>query len=173
MGIWIGRNRKVRIAYGFDDVAVAPGDSVWSGEVDTSFALAAPDGRTLKFELPVITSAMDSVSNAETCIQMSGMGALGVLNALGLQTRFEDPATAIGEIARAAPSDLIAILRRVYAEPVKEALVTRRIAQIKEAKAIAAVSLSPATAARTSASPVGIAWPPTPCPPWQRPAPTI
>ena len=93
-------------------------------------------------------SAMDSVSNVETCIQMSAMGALGVLNALGLQTRFEDPATAIGEIARAAPTDLIAVLRRVYAEPVKEPLIARRIAQIKEAKAIAAVSLTPATAAR-------------------------
>ena len=35
MGMWIGRNRKARVTYGFDEIALVPGDvTINPNEVD-------------------------------------------------------------------------------------------------------------------------------------------
>ena len=46
MGMWIGRNRKARVTYGFDEIALVPGEvTINPNEVDTSFEIPRPGGR--------------------------------------------------------------------------------------------------------------------------------
>ena len=46
MGMWIGRNRKARVTYGFDEIALVPGEiTINPNEVDTSFEIPCPGGR--------------------------------------------------------------------------------------------------------------------------------
>src|SRR5437870_12003273 len=57
MGMWVGRGRKARVAYGFDDIALVPGTvTVNPNEVDISWELCGH-----RFELPIIAAAMDGV----------------------------------------------------------------------------------------------------------------
>ncbi len=50
MGMWVGRGRKARVAYGFDDIALVPGAvTVNPNEVDISWELC---GR--RFDIPVL-----------------------------------------------------------------------------------------------------------------------
>src|ERR1039458_10687966 len=57
MGMWIGRNRKARVTYGFDDIALVPGTvTINPNEVDTSFRLGPH-----KIHVPILASAMDGV----------------------------------------------------------------------------------------------------------------
>jgi len=52
MGMWVGRGRKARAAYGFDDIALVPGSiTINPSEVDISWDLC---GR--RFEIPVIAA---------------------------------------------------------------------------------------------------------------------
>jgi IMP dehydrogenase len=45
MGMWIGRNRKARVTYGFDEIALVPGEiTINPNEVDTSFEIPRKDG---------------------------------------------------------------------------------------------------------------------------------
>ncbi len=57
MGMWIGRGRKARRCYGFDEVALAPGSvTINPEEVDVSWQLGE-----FKFPIPILASAMDGV----------------------------------------------------------------------------------------------------------------
>ena len=50
MGMWVGRGRKARAAYGFDDIALVPGAlTINPNEVDISWELC---GR--RFEIPML-----------------------------------------------------------------------------------------------------------------------
>ena len=73
MGMWIGRNRKARVTYGFDEIALVPGEvTINPNEVDTSFEIPRPGGREpLKLKIPIIASAMDGVTNVRFCIEMA------------------------------------------------------------------------------------------------------
>ena len=89
MGMWIGRNRKARVTYGFDEIALVPGEvTINPNEVDTSFEIPCPgDREPLKLKIPIIASAMDGVTNVRFCIEMAKLGGLGVGNHEGDQTR--------------------------------------------------------------------------------------
>ncbi len=94
MGMWIGRGRKARIAYGFDDIALVPGTvTVNPNEVDVSWELG---GR--RIDLPIIAAAMDGVADARFAIEMSRLGGLAVLNLEGIQTRYEHPEEVVERI---------------------------------------------------------------------------
>ena len=42
MGMWIGRNRKARVTYGFDEIALVPGRvTINPNEVDITFRYRA------------------------------------------------------------------------------------------------------------------------------------
>ena len=78
MGMWIGRNRKARVTYGFDEIALVPGDvTINPNEVDTSFAIPTKDGKGIKLAIPIIASAMDGVTDVKFCIEMGKLGGLG------------------------------------------------------------------------------------------------
>lgn len=144
MGMWIGRNRKARVTYGFDEIALVPGDmTINPNEVDTTFQIPRPDGSSIALKIPIIASAMDGVTDVRFCIEMGKLGGLGVINLEGVQTRYEDPADALARIVKSDKDDVTAAIQKIYLEPIKEKLISRRIRELKKAGVLAAVSSIP------------------------------
>ncbi|MDD5561219.1 MAG: GuaB3 family IMP dehydrogenase-related protein [Candidatus Omnitrophica bacterium] len=146
MAEWIGIGRRARRCYGFDEIALVPGaQTVNPNEVDTSFEFMGK-----KFKIPIFAAAMDGVVDVKFAIEMSRLGGLAVLNLDGIQTRYENPDEVLEDISRATPQKATELIQTVYTTPIKEKLVTKRVAEIKKAKAMAIVSCIPANAERFS-----------------------
>ncbi|MEO6846774.1 MAG: GuaB3 family IMP dehydrogenase-related protein [Chthoniobacterales bacterium] len=144
MGMWIGRNRKARVTYGFDEIALVPGAiTINPNEVDISFCIPRKNAEPLKLKIPIFASAMDGVVDVRFAQAMGKLGGLAVLNLEGVQTRYEDPDSVLKEVLTADKNQVTALLQKIYLEPIKEELISRRIQQIKEAGVIAAVSSIP------------------------------
>jgi len=149
MGMWIGRNRKARVTYGFDEIALVPGEvTINPNEVDTSFKIPRKDGGAIELQIPVIASAMDGVTDVRFCIEMGRLGGLGVINLEGVQTRYPNPAEVLDQIVNAGKEEVTALIQRVYTEPIKEELIARRVRELKAAGVLAAVSSIPQKAER-------------------------
>ncbi|HEY3862576.1 MAG TPA: GuaB3 family IMP dehydrogenase-related protein [Verrucomicrobiae bacterium] len=147
MGMWIGRNRKARVTYGFDEIALVPGEvTINPNEVDTSFKIPRRDGSAIELKIPIIASAMDGVTDVAFCVAMGKLGGLGVINLEGVQTRFENPAEVLAQIVD-AKKDVTAAIQKVYTAPIKEELIAKRVRELKDAGALAAVSSIPQKAA--------------------------
>lgn len=144
MAFFIGRDREARRAYGFDEIALVPGDvTVNPDEVDTSLNIG-----DLKLEIPFLASAMDGVVDTQFAIAMGKLGGLGVLNLDGINTRYEKPREVVAQIAGAGPEESTKLVQELYRKPVKEDLIAERIAEIKKAKVPCAVSTIPQNAAK-------------------------
>jgi len=143
-GFYIGRERKARKAYGFDEVALVPGDvTLDPDDVDISWKIG-----NLTLEVPILASAMDGVVDTNFAIQLGKLGGLAVLNLTGIQTRYENPAEVIEEIVNSSPKEAVRIIQRIYKEPIKEELIEKRIKEVKKAGVPIAVSCIPQQAAR-------------------------
>lgn len=139
MPFFIGKDREARRSYGFDEVALVPGVLTLNpDEVDTSSYTG-----NLKFEIPIIASAMDGVVDVKFASAMGKLGGLAVLNLEGVQTRYEKPDEVIKEIVEASNEKATTIIQNIYKEPIKEHLIAKRIEQIKTEKVPAAVSSIP------------------------------
>ena len=144
MGMWIGRNRKARVTYGFDEIALVPGRiTINPNEVDITWRLARRDTAPLEFKIPILASAMDGVVDVRFAIAMGKLGGLAVLNLEGVQTRYKNPLEVLQKIVEADKSDVTALLQKIYQEPVQEDLIAARIREIKDAGVPAAVSSIP------------------------------
>ncbi len=144
MTIQLGGKRTVRRAYGIDEIALVPGGRTVDPEVtDSRWSLGGIDR-----EIPIIASAMDGVVDVAMAVELSRLGALGVLNLEGVQTRYEDPNPALDRIAAVGKEDFVPLMQELYSQPVQETLIRRRIAEIREQGGIAAVSATPAAALR-------------------------
>ncbi|OGO06663.1 MAG: inosine 5-monophosphate dehydrogenase [Chloroflexi bacterium RBG_13_57_8] len=138
------RFKQLRRAYGFDEVAIVPGDVTLNpDQASTEFRIG-----DFTFSIPFITSAMDSVVDVNLAVLINKLGGLGVLNLDGIQARYENPDEVLDKIARAPDADVTALLQKVYREPIKEKLVGDRVKAIKKAGAICAISLIPANTKR-------------------------
>ena len=147
MGMWIGRNRKARVTYGFDDIALVPGDvTINPNEVDTSFRLGAH-----RIGVPILASAMDGVVDVRFAIEMGKLGGVAVLNLEGVQTRYKNPEEVLDKIVNASKEETTHLLQRIYTEPVQEDLIAARIREIKDAGVLCAVSSIPQKAERFGA----------------------
>ena len=154
MGMWIGRNRKARVTYGFDDIALVPGDmTINSNEVDTSFQLDSKDSSRgpHKIRVPILASAMDGVVDVRFAIEMGKLGGVAVLNLEGVQTRYKSPEEVLDKIVNASKEETTHLLQRIYTEPIQEDLIAARIKEIKDAGVLAAVSSIPQRAERFGA----------------------
>ncbi|PIK85126.1 inosine 5'-monophosphate dehydrogenase [Synechococcus sp. 63AY4M2] len=139
----LGRNRQARRAYGLDEIALVPGRRTLDPSlVDTHFTLGG-----IQRQIPIIASAMDGVVDVKMAILLSKLGAMGVLNLDGIQTRYADPDEVLDQIAAVGKDEFVPLMQRLYSEPVKPELIQERIRQIKAAGAIAAASCVPAHAA--------------------------
>ncbi len=144
MGMWIGRNRKARVTYGFDEIALVPGRiTINPNEVDITWRLARRDAAPLEFKIPILASAMDGVVDVRFAIAMGKLGGLAVLNLEGVQTRYKNPLEVLQKIVEADKSDVTALLQKIYQEPLQEDLIAARIREIKDAGVPAAVSSIP------------------------------
>ena len=141
--IEIGRGKRGRLAYSFDDVSVVPARRTRDPrDVSLSWRIDA-----YTFDMPVIGAPMDSVMSPATAIALGRLGGLGVLNLEGLWTRHEDPEPLLEDIAalEAEPGspEVTRRLQEIYAAPVRAELITERLAQIREAGVVVAGSLTP------------------------------
>jgi len=136
--------KQLRQAYGFDDVAIVPGDvTINPDQTNIDFKI---EGFTLS--IPIIASAMDAVTDVNFAILMSQLGGLAVLNLEGLQTRYDNPQEILSQIAQAPDAKITPLLQKVYSQPIKENLIGQRIQAIKKSGAACAVSVAPANAKR-------------------------
>ena len=148
MNIQLGRSRTVRRAYGIDEIALVPGGRTVDPEVtDSSWSLGG-----IQREIPIIASAMDGVVDVGMCIELTRLGALGVLNLEGVQCRYDDPEPILDRIASVGRDAFVGLMQDLYSQPVREDLVRQRIAEIKAGGGIAAVSATPAAALRFGAA---------------------
>lgn len=140
----LGRGKTVRRAYGIDEIALVPGPRTLDPSLaDTHWQIGGIDR-----EIPIIASAMDGVVDVTMAIRLSQLGALGVLNLEGIQTRYADPNPILDKIASVGKDEFVGLMQSLYAEPIKPELITQRIQEIKAGGGIAAVSITPAGAAR-------------------------
>ena len=150
--MWIGRNRKARVTYGFDEIALVPGRvTINPNEVDTTWRLPRRDQEPLEFKIPILASAMDGVVDVPFAAEMSKLGALAVLNLEGVQTRYKNPQEVLQKVVEADKLEVTGLLQKIYQEPVQEDLIGARVRQLKDAGAIAAVSSIPQKAERFGA----------------------
>jgi IMP dehydrogenase len=142
--MWIGRNRKARVTYGFDEIALVPGEiTINPNEVDTSFKIPRRDGAAIELKIPIIASAMDGVTDVRFCVAMGKLGGLGVINLEGVQTRYANPEDVLQQVVKAGKEEVTAMIQKIYTEPVKEDLIARRVQELKAAGVLAAVSSIP------------------------------
>jgi IMP dehydrogenase len=135
---------SIRPTYGFEDVSLAPGtDTVEPADVDLSTEIAG-----LRLPIPVLAAAMDAVVDARFAGVLAGLGGLAVLNLEGVQARFDDPDVVLERIATAPDAEIQDVLAEVYAAPLREDLVARRIAEVRAAGSRVAISATPAAARR-------------------------
>ena len=142
MDIQLSQVRHVRRAYGIDEIALAPG----AVTVDPSLVQSRWTLGGVERPMPIVASAMDSVVDVPMAVQLSELGALGVLNLEGLQTRYDDPSTALERIAAVEGDGFVGLMQELYSAPIREDLIGERVRQIKGAGGIAAVSATPAGA---------------------------
>ena len=139
MEVEIGRGKKGRRAYGFDDIAIVPSRRTRDAEdVDITWKLGP---HTLP--LPCLASAMDGVVDPQFAVTMGKLGGLAVLNLEGVQTRYENADEQLDRIAALPKETATRTMQEIYKEPIKPELVGKRIKEIKAGGVLAAASLTP------------------------------
>ncbi|BBC25265.1 MULTISPECIES: GuaB3 family IMP dehydrogenase-related protein [unclassified Pseudanabaena] len=142
MDIQIGRGKTARRAYGIDEIALVPGGRTLDPNVaDTFWEIGG-----IRREIPIIASAMDGVVDVDAAVRLSELGALGVINLDGIQTRYDDPKPILEKIASVGVTEFVSLMQQLYAEPVKPELIKKRIREIKEKGGIACASSIPVNA---------------------------
>src|SRR6187402_3332342 len=127
--IEIGRAKRARRAYSFDDIAIVPSRRTRDPEeVSTTWQIDA-----YRFELPILAAPMDSVMSPATAIALGKFGGLGVLNLEGIWTRYESPESVLEELAGMTGSDATRRMQEIYTEPIKAELITQRLREIRDA----------------------------------------
>ncbi len=139
MEVEIGRGKKGRRAYGFDDIAIVPSRRTRDPEdIDITWTLGP-----YRFELPVLASAMDGVVSPQSAAAIGRLGGLAVLNLEGIWSRYEDAEEQLERIAEADPAVATSMMQEIYSEPVKPELIARRVEEIKAEGVVAAGSFTP------------------------------
>ncbi len=144
MEIQLGRGKTARRAYGIDEIALVPGNRTLDPSLaDTKWRIG-----NIEREIPIIASAMDGVVDVRMAVRLSQLGALGVLNLEGIQTRYANPDPILDRIAAVGKDEFVGLMQELYAEPIKPELIIQRIQEIKQQGGIAAVSATPAGASK-------------------------
>ncbi len=136
--------KEMERAYGFDDVALVPGDiTINPDQTDTHFTI-----RSFEFPIPILASAMDAVVDPVLATKFGKLGGLAVLNLEGVQTRYENPDEILNQIVRASGTEATSLLQKIYSAPIRENLIGDRISTIKQGGITCAASLTPANTKR-------------------------
>ncbi|HYH57977.1 MAG TPA: GuaB3 family IMP dehydrogenase-related protein [Thermoleophilaceae bacterium] len=139
MEVEIGRGKKGRRAYGFDDIAIVPSRRTRDpDDIDISWTLGP-----YRFELPLLGAAMDGVMSPRTAGIIGSLGGLGVLNLEGVFARYEDAEEQLERIADLPKEVATAEMQRIYQAPLDRDLMVERVREIKEQGVVSAASLTP------------------------------
>jgi IMP dehydrogenase len=139
MEIEIGRGKKARRAYGFDDIAIVPSRRTRDpDDVDISWTLGP-----YRFDLPLLAAALDGVVSPDTAGLIGKLGGLAVLNLEGIWCRYENADEIMERVATFSPDIATRELQDIYREPVKPELIAPRIREIKDHGVVVAASLTP------------------------------
>jgi len=139
MEIEIGRGKKARRAYGFDDIAIVPSRRTRDpDDVDISWKLG-----DYRFDLPLLASAMDGVVSPTTAGIIGKLGGLAVLNLEGIFTRYEDAEEQLERIAQLPKDTATREMQEIYRQPIVPELIAQRIREIKDQGVVVAASLTP------------------------------
>ena len=139
--------KELQQAYGFDDVAIVPGDVTINPEMaNTDFVL----GDHL-FSIPIMASAMDAVVSPDFAVLMHQAGGLGVLNLEGIYTRYDDPVSILEDMVSVPQEEATSFLQKAYSVPIKEELIGERLAEVRRDGVVCAVSVTPQNAKHLSA----------------------
>ncbi len=131
--------KDLRRAYGFDEVAIVPGQVTVNPDM-TSTQMAI--GQHV-LDIPILASSMDAVVSPSFASLMHRKGGLGVLNLEGVYTRYSDPYVVLEEIASAPLMEVTSLLQRVYSEPIREEMVGACVESVKKSGATCAVAVTP------------------------------
>ncbi|MFG1707133.1 GuaB3 family IMP dehydrogenase-related protein [Nonomuraea sp. M3C6] len=135
----IGRGKSGRRAYSLDEIGLVPSRRTRDPEeVSIAWQIDA-----YRFELPVVVAPMDSVVSPATAIEIGRLGGLAPLDLEGLWTRYEDPSPLLEECAALDSAAATRRLQEIYAAPIQEELIGRRIEEIRASGVTTAVRLSP------------------------------
>ncbi len=135
------RFKEVRRAYGFDEVAIAPGSfTVNPDQTSTHFSI---DGMTMS--MPILAAAMDAIVSPSFAAKFDDLGGMAVMNLEGVHTRYKDSDAMLNEIVEAPKGEVTNVLQRVYTAPIREHLIGERVEEIKSSGAKCAVSVTPAS----------------------------
>ncbi len=136
--------KEMERAYGFDEVALVPGDVTINPEqANIDFTL-----KSYTLSIPILASAMDAIVDPTFAIKFNKLGGLAVLNLEGIQTRYENPDEVLNQIAQTPEKEVTSLLQKIYSEPIREKLISQRIGAIKQGGAICAVSVTPTNTKR-------------------------
>lgn len=144
MDISIGKGKKAKRVYGIDEIALAPG----ARTLDPSLADTRWQIGGIERNIPIIASAMDGVVDVKMAVLLSELGAIGVINLEGIQTRYADPEPILDRITSVGKTEFVGLMQELYSEPIKPELISKRISEVKEKGGITAVSLTPAGASQ-------------------------
>ena len=137
--IEIGRGKRGRRAYAFDDIAVVPSRRTRDPEqVSLRWQIDA-----FQFEIPIVAAPMDSVMSPATAIALGKLGGLGVLDLEGLWTRYEDPTPHLAEIAALGQDVATKRMQEIYSAPIDPDLIKLRLGEVRAAGVTVAGALSP------------------------------
>lgn len=140
------RFKEMERAYGFDEVALVPGDvTINPDQTNIDFTV-----KNYTLSIPILASAMDAIVDPAFAIKLNKLGGLAVLNLEGIQTRYENPDEVLNQIAQTPEKEVTSLLQKVYSAPIQEKLISKRIDAIKQAGVICAVSITPANTKRLS-----------------------
>src|SRR3954454_5042161 len=127
MEIEIGRGKKGRRAYGFDDIAIVPSRRTRDPDaVDISWTLGP-----YRFELPLLASAMDGVVSPATARIIGKLGGIAALHPVRLWTRYEEPDALLERIAKLPKDPATREMQAIYQERIRPELIRQRIEEIK------------------------------------------
>ena len=139
MEVEIGRGKKARRAYGFDEIAIVPSRRTRDpDDVDISWTLGP-----YRFELPLLAAALDGVVSPDTAAEIGNLGGLAVLNLEGIFCRYEDADAQLERIASFSRDIATREMQDIYSEPINPELIAQRIKEIKSHGVVAAASLTP------------------------------
>ena len=139
MEIEIGRSKRARRVYAFDDIAIVPSRRTRDPEdVSVSWSIDA-----YQFSIPFLAAPMDSVVSPTSAIMMGQLGGVGVLDLEGLWTRYQNPEPLLAEIRSLPAEQATARMQEIYSEPIQPQLVAERLAEIRAAGVTVAGALSP------------------------------
>ena len=136
--------KEIRRAYGFDEVAIAPGELTVNPEM-TSTEFTVGD---ITLSTPILAAAMDAVVSPTFASHMSELGGIAVMNLEGIQARYENTEDILNEVVTTPQEEVTALLQKLYTEPIKDHLIAARVEEIKKSGAKCAVSITPASTKR-------------------------